>query len=84
MKYETKTTQEALFLQAKELFGSDSMITARLQNPGTIKCEDDIEGMLIETHNALHKKHEEFNHYITSISGFRAALRYFAMEKKLK
>ena len=52
-------TREYLFEEAAFLFGSGVPMTNSVQNPGSLKTQEDVEKTIRETHKHIQRKRDE-------------------------
>ena len=66
---------EDLFNTAKDLFKDLSPITAALQNPGTIKTQDQVEGLFRQVDQAMKREAEKLRLFNDRCSLFKTNLK---------
>jgi hypothetical protein len=75
--------REELFEEAKRLFGSESIITASVQNEGSIKNQEDAETIFRETQKVLFSKKQVYQKYCDDVVQWWTKLRDACIEGKI-
>lgn len=75
--------QQELFEEAKTIFGSESMVTALLQNQGTIANQDDAEKVFKEISDEMKKKRAQLRTYIETAKELRRKFQNACMEGEI-
>jgi hypothetical protein len=74
---------DILFYKAVKLFGVHSSIAAAVQNPGTLKKQDDVEDVFREVNKLVIEKQKEYVAFIEEVKEWRESLKQAFIEGKV-